>query len=316
MKRFLPLMLIPLLFLTVGLFPSERVSAQPKQLSALDIVAEVNSLRASKNLPPYQVNSILMDIAQTQADHIAGTGVLSRFDAGGFSPSQRAVKAGYVVAGDISTGGLFSENLHSSAMGQTSADVINAWKINPDDLNVMLSSDFTDVGVGVAVANGIAYYVLDVGASTGETVTPIVTVAVQGTQSALVLVSTPLENGEVYHVVQSKEALWSIALAYKTTIEQLKSLNHLATDEIFVGQKLLIYKPATVTVTPSPMVTATFGIPTSTSTKPSVPTITSTATPLPTPPSSPQSAETSVGIIVLIALIASALVAWLSRKKS
>jgi LysM repeat protein len=155
----------------------------------------------------------------------------------------------------------------------------------------------------------------DVGASTGETSTPIVIVT-QGTQPAPVVISTPLENGDVYHIVQAKEALWSIALAYRTTVEQLKSLNHLASDEIFVGQKLLIIKSVPASATPSPVLTATFGIPTSTSTKPSSPTATSTATPLPTPPKSPQSAATALGVIVLAASLTAGLIAWLSRNRS
>ncbi len=135
-------------------------------------------------------------------------------------------------------------------------------------------------------------------------------------QSTQVIVSTPLENGEVYHVVQLKEALWSIALAYDTTVEQIKLLNGLATDEIFEGQKLLILRPVTDTPTPTEVVTATFGIPTSTSTQPVPPTITSTATPLPVPPASRQSGGIVVGIIVLIALLAAGIGAWLGRKKS
>jgi uncharacterized protein YkwD len=317
MKRFLLLMSIALLSLTIGLFPSEQVGAQPEHFSsnsaALEIIAEVNALRASNDLPPYQENSILMDIAQTHADHLASTGVVTRFSAEGLSPAQRAVAAGYSVAGNLLLGGIFAENVHSGA-GETSAQVVNIWKIDADSLNVMTSPDFRDVGAGVSISNGVTYYVLDVGASTGKVLTPITTHTTD-TQSAPVSTSTPLANGEVYHIVQKNEALWSIALAYNTTIENLKSLNGLATDQIFIGQKLLIQKPEPATVTPSPMVTATFGIPTSTSTKPSAPTITSTATPLPTPPNSPQSAEIALGIIVFIALFASGVGAWLSGKK-
>ena len=194
-------------------------------------------------------------------------------------------------------------------------DVVNGWKVNADDLNTMLSPDYKDIGVGLALANGITYYVLDAGASTGEVVTPI-SAGTTGTPIAPVIISTPLENGDVYHIVQPDQALWSIALAYSTTIEQLKFLNGLATDEIFIGQKLLIQKPEPPTATPTTFVTVTLGIPTSTSTKPVTPTITSTSTPLPTPPNTRQSAQTAVSVIVLVALIASSLGVWLSRKKS
>ena len=116
-------------------------------------------------------------------------------------------------------------------------------------------------------------------------------------------------------MVQSKEALWSIALAYNTTIEQIKSLNGLASDEIFAGQKLLIQRPVTDTVAPTAVITATFGIPTSTATQPVMPTITSTATPLPAPPASRQSSEIIVAMILLIALFSAGIGSWLGRKK-
>ncbi len=130
-----------------------------------------------------------------------------------------------------------------------------------------------------------------------------------------IITSTPLANGEIYHVVQLHEALWSIAVAYNTTIDNLKLLNGLATDEIFEGQKLLIYKPEPATATPTRTNTATMGIPTSTPTRYVTPTMTSTPTPIPTPPASFQSGAATIGTITLAALIAAALGAWLGRKK-
>ncbi|MBI5351975.1 MAG: LysM peptidoglycan-binding domain-containing protein [Chloroflexi bacterium] len=131
----------------------------------------------------------------------------------------------------------------------------------------------------------------------------------------IVITSTPLENGEVYHVVQLHEALWSIAIAYHTTIDNLKQLNGLSSDEIFAGQKLLVFKPEPNTVTPTTSSTATFGIPTSTATHPVTSTITPTLTPLPTPPVSQHSGELAVGIIILIALLSAGMGSWLGRKK-
>lgn len=323
MKRFLLLMPIPFLLLILSLLPSEQVGAYSEQfspkLSALEVIEEVNALRASNNLPPYQVHPILMSIAQSHADYIASTGVVTHFGANGERPSQRAIAAGYPVAGDLSFGGLFSENI-DSGLGLSVSAVINDWQGDSLHLTTMLSPDLKDIGVGVAIANDVTYYVLDAGASTNDPVvlqtssTAIFTPSV-GTTGTQVIISTPLENGDVYHVVQLKEALWSIALAYNTTVEQLKLLNGLASDEIFEGQKLLIQRPVTDTPTPTAVVTATFGIPTSTATQPVLPTTTSTATPLPVSPSSRQNGGMVVGIIVLIALLAAGVGSWLGRKK-
>ena len=319
-------MFITLLLLTVGLLPSEKVRANSEQfspsLSALEVIEEVNTLRASDNLPPYQVNTILMSVAQSHADYIASTGVSTHFSASGEHPYQRAIAAGYPLAGDLSLGGLFSENIDSGAE-LSSSDVVADWQGDSAHLNTMISPDLKDIGVGVSVANGVTYYVLDAAASTGDpvviqtssSVTSISTPGTPGTPLVNVIVSTPLESGEVYHVVQLKEALWSIALAYNTTIEQIKLLNGLASDEIFAGQKLLIQKPVTTTAAPTEVVTATFGIPTSTVTQPVTPTITSTSTPLPVPPASRQNGALIVGIIILIAFFAAGVGSWLGRKK-
>ncbi|MBC7878507.1 MAG: LysM peptidoglycan-binding domain-containing protein [Anaerolineales bacterium] len=322
MKRFA--LLIPLLLLIFSLLPSERAGAlrlhlSPPSLTALDVVAEVNALRTSKNLPPYEVSAILMNIAQSHADYIASTGVVTHFSADGTYPYQRAITAGYSVAGDLSQGGFFSENVDSGT-GLTADGVVSDWQGDPDHLDTMTSLYLKDIGVGVAVANGVTYYVLDAGASTGDPVivstSSIVFTPTLGTQSAVVLVNTPIESGEVYHIVEADQALWSIAIAYETTIEQLKLLNALASDEIFEGQKLLVRKPVINTETPTAVITATFGIPTSTATVPVTATITSTPTPLPAPPTSRQSGGMVVGIIVFIALLGAGIGSWVGKKKT
>jgi uncharacterized protein YkwD len=325
MKRIF-LTLIPLLFLTISLLPSERAGATNSNfspnLTALDVIDEVNKLRVARSLPPYEVNTILMSIAQAHADYIASTGIPSHFSADGTHPYQRALTAGYSVAGDLSQGGFFSENINSGP-GLTAQQVVNSWQGDADHLNTMISPDLKDIGVGMTIKDGVIYYVLDAGASTdtvsvatSSTIVFTPTRGTPGTPVAVVIVNTALENGEVYHAVRKDEALWSIALAYETTIEQLKLLNALPSDEIFIGQNLLIRRPATSTATPTIAITATFGIPTSTQTLPVTPTITSTPTPLPTPPASLQTARVTVGIIILIAVFGAGIGAWLGKKKS
>ncbi|HET7142814.1 MAG TPA: CAP domain-containing protein, partial [Anaerolineales bacterium] len=288
--------------------------------TALDIIAEVNALREIHNLPPFQTNPILTGIAQSHADYIASTGVLTHFSASGARPFQRAISAGYSVAGDLSDGGLFSENLLSGS-NISASEVVGIWRDDFDQLTAMISPDLKDVGVGIASANGLTYYVLDAGASTDESLidptaeTAGMVTSTPGTQIAAIITSTPLENGEVYHEVRPKEALWNIAIAYDTSVEQIKLLNALATDEIFPGQRLLIKKPPGSTVTAALVITATFGIPTSTATHPITPTITFTSTPLPRSPVTLSGGGLELAVIVLCALIAAALGSWLGRKK-
>lgn len=312
--------LFPLLFLTLSLIPSIRANAQPRHLSpnltALEMIEKVNALRKSKGLAPYAQNQILMSIAQSHAAYISSTGVLTHFDDKGNRPYQRAINAGYPVAGDLSTGGLLTQSIFSGS-GVSADQVIAAWQANSADSLALLSPDYEDVGVGIAAANGITYYVL-VAAKEGEATTalPSPTLGIGTAPASTGIPNTPLPGGEIYHDVRKNEALWSIALLYGTTIAELKLLNGLATDEIFEGQRLVIRRASTETPTPSPIpVTATLGLVTSTATLPVTPTITQTPTPLPTPPTTLERGGAVVGSITLIALIAAGLLAFLGKRK-
>lgn len=316
--------ILALLFLTFGLVPVNRVEASrwdsARNQTAGDLLDGVNSLRAEQGLPLYRFHPILTAIAQSHADYLASTGVVTHFSANGARPFQRAISAGYSVAGDLNSGGLFAEIVRSGP-NLPAQDLIALWQQDPNDLKTLTSPVMIDAGAGIASANGVTYFVLDVGVSNGEaagTTTAQATstlAAPVSTQSDSIQISTPLENGEVYHVVQVREVLSGIAAAYNTTVEQIKSLNNLATDEIFVGQKLLIMKPDLPTETARPVTTATFGIPTSTATVPVSPTITSTHTPVPTPPVSPRYSGRVVGGIILLALLAAGLGSWLGRQR-
>jgi LysM repeat protein len=320
MKRYWKL--LPLLTWTISLLLPQDTLAQSVP-SADDVIAEVNALRAENDLPPYEVDLILMVIAQQQAEFMAGRGTITHFGEDGSRPYQRALKAGYAVAGDLTFGGFFSENVDAGE-DLTPEEVVTGWAGNPADLKTMLSADFEDIGVGVATEDGITYYVVDVGKSTGLSVSPpVASPAViftsrpgtPGTEVAPVVTSTALEDGSVYHIVEADQALWSIAQAYGLTIDELKQINRLSSDEIFIGQKLLISVMDTPTPTVEVLSTATFGIPTSTATRRVTPTVTSTYTPTPAAPQSLKGGGTIVGGIVGAALLAAGLVAWLGRKK-
>jgi len=318
-RQFFLLTLISLILITVGLLPSEQADARPVSASASEVIALVNDLRASKNLPPYQVNSILMSIAQAHADYISGSGISTHFSADGSRPYQRAIAAGYSVAGDLTQGGLFAENI-TLGKGLTVEHAVNNWQDSSTDLDSLLSPDLKDVGVGVKDAGGVSFYVLDAGASTADSTVPSATITTTSTNTTNipgipVVTSTAMDDGTVYHIVQAKEALWNIALAYQISIEQLKSLNSLPSNDIYEGQKLLIQRPKKVTATPEVVITATFGIPTSTATVPVTPMDTPTSTPLPVPPTSRRTGEIAVGAIVLTALIAAAVGSLLGRQK-
>jgi uncharacterized protein YkwD len=293
--------------------------------SAYDLIAEVNALRASNGLPGYNIQPLLMQIAQAHAEYQAAIGTVTHYSADGSRPFQRALAAGYPVAGNLSLGGFFSENIVSGS-GLSPAGAVSSWMEDAPHMNTMLSPTLQDVGAGVSTSGGITYYTLDAGLASGSPIsyTPpaggtAITPGTPGTPVEFiqpVVISTPREDGNVYHEVQAGQALWSIALAYNTTVDQIKLLNNLTSDEIFVGQKLLIDKGQPPTSTPGkPTPTVTIGVPFSTATRPVTPTPTNSFTPVPTPPASPKGGGLIAGAIVMLALIAAGIGTWLSVKK-
>jgi uncharacterized protein YkwD len=248
------------LALLIGFLPlpseAEPYEAPPMQ-SGSDLLAAVNSLRASQGLPAYNANSILMSIAQAQADYMAATGgAYGHLGPGGTSPIQRAIAAGYTAV-------FFSENWQSGS-GLSPSGAVSAWQGDAPHLNTMLSASLVDAGAGVSKSGSVVYYVLDAGAAgppSGGNATPIdgtfVPPATTGPSQFMVPVtlSTPGPDGTVYHEVGYGQSLWSIAIAYGTKIEAIQALNNLTDIDIRPGQKLLVLKgptPIPVSATASP----------------------------------------------------------------
>ncbi len=317
-----------LLSLTVGLLPSNKVSARPAPIplmaSAFDLIVAVNDLRASHGLPPYEVSPILMSTAQGQAEYMASIGSWSHNGPGGISYTQRLLNAGYPLAG-----GFRAENVLGPIPDASGYSLVNSsYWADADHQNTMLSPNLTEIGAGVVVSGGTGYYVIDCARSTtsgvpqssgGSTVvngTP----ATQGPSQILsaVVLSTPREDGAVYHEVQYGQSLWSIAIAYGTKIDEIKRLNNLTSNDIYLGQKLLIKNVGTAT--PKVLVATKTETPRQTST--SAPThVPDTETPAVTPTltAKPQASVKSRGvltwIIIVIALLAAGIGSWLGIKK-
>ncbi len=292
--------------------------------SAAELIAAVNSLRISNGLPLYNEHPILMQIAQAHTNYQAAIGSGTHYGADGSRPFQRALAAGYPVAGDLSRGGFFSENIVWGS-GKTPAEAVSNWQGDAPHLNTMLSPNLQDVGAGVATSGGMTYYTLDAGLASGSPVSytmpsGISTAPGLGTEIVSdfmlpVSVNTPNDSGSIYHEVQFGQTLWSIAIAYETTVEQLKKANNLQGIDIFEGQKLMIKIVSTATATDNQIdkATATIGVPTSTATK--VEEATMTLTPMPAAPVSTRVSGTIVFAIIVSALIFAGLGTWVGTRK-
>ena len=246
--------------------------AQKAQPTPGELIDAVNALRLAYGLPPLSVNSILMRVSQSQADYLLQTnGGSGHARPNGMSLTEQLLSLGYPLAGDLSLGGFRSEN-YVLGSGMDVQGAIQTWMGDEPHKNTMLSPNYFDIGGGVAIgSDGTIYYVIDTARPTsngrpqddytpepaGTVVTGLTVNGTPGVEQFMVPVSlsTPNSGGLVIHDVKYGQTLWSIAIAYKTTIQEIRNLNDLPSNDIFSDQKLLIRRENT----PSPATLASPG---------------------------------------------------------
>ena len=265
---------LPLLFLLVVLTPvlatasaASVAAVQPKVASASELIQLVNQLRAAHGLPAYRVNNALMAAAQAHSDFQAETGTTSHTGKGGSRPRDRAMAYGYGGGSAV----YVSENIATST-SLSAGEAVGWWQGDSLHLTTMLSSSYRDVGAGVAEADGVVYYTLDVGyiageeGAPGQAQPPAAPPSQGGNQASPpagtpvavvmpVMAATPKADGSVIHEVQTGQALWNIAAIYQVSLSYLLTLNGLTENTlIYPGDKLLIRPPK---ATPTPGISPT-----------------------------------------------------------
>lgn len=257
-KAFVFILFILLALISNSFVEAETSKQPPNESTSYDLINAVNALRAAYGLPAYSINSILMFTAQNQADFMLSNGIVVHTGPGGSTVTQRLLAAGYPLGGDLSLGGFRSENIIAIHVNMSAEDAVSAWMGDAPHQYTMLSPDLTEIGGGVAVVNGLAYYVIDCARPAANGVsqasTPVIgsgaTIpAVEAAVSPVVL-STPNESGEVIHEIQPGQTLWQIAISYGVKIDELKRLNNLFDDNIYPGNKLLVKREVTLTSQP------------------------------------------------------------------
>jgi hypothetical protein len=316
------------LLVLVVFHPISHVLAQPVTLpsvqsSASDLIAEVNALRAANGLPAYTVNSILMQVAQDQANYMAATGQVAHRP----GLTQRLLDAGYPLAGDLSLGGFRAENITGG--NKTAVQAVQGWTGDALHTNTMLSPDLQEIGAGVAQVGNTYYMVIECARPTTgglpQVYTPVSgdsAVATSGPSDFIVpiTINTPDDNGLVYHEVQYGQTLWAIAIEYGVKIDAIRALNNLGpTTDIYQGDRLLVRQvtppspvPVTRTATAIPLepvrtVTATS---LSTSTPILIEVTTGTV-------ESAQNPGLGIAVgIVLITLLFAGMLSWMGSRKT
>jgi LysM repeat protein len=166
------------------------------------------------------------------------------------------------------------------------------------------------------VADGFVYYTIDAAYVAGGSYVPAPT-SKPGGPTALpyyaVQTTTPNSDGSVVHTVMAGQNLTLIAKAYGLTVAELKALNKLTSDALFVGDILIIRLGNTPGPTGTPTGTATATkVPTPTRKPTRTPTLTASPVPTasPTDPPDPvtkitaQVGSDSLGSILVVAIVA------------
>lgn len=337
---------ITLLFGTLSLPPLIGVNASPVfQQEGIStpsqLIDAVNGLRLSQGLTPLTVHPVLMQTAQGQADYMAATGQTTHQRPGGITYTQQLLILGFPLSGDLTLGGYRAENILNAPFPISWNEIYASWS---DDLhlNTMLKPVYTSIGAGIAQdADGTYYYALDCAAMTSsgqmQSEASIMLTGVPGNNVSdneqfgisqymvPVLRTTARPDGDVIHKVQYGQTLWSLAIAYGTTINSIRTLNNLGEDiTIYQGQILLIQKgatqppPATSTPVSSPTFVST-NTPTAILAVAGFPTMTIQASATASPPEQTASSSSSslwVGILVVFITIGGFMSAWLIRSPS
>lgn len=218
--------------------------------SAYDLIAEVNALRISKGLTPYEIEGFLMNFAQAQSDTMASLGYWTHTRSDGSTAWQYGIEENVAMGMNMSV---------SYCVYTVWSDTVH-WK-------TMVEHATGSVGAGVAFSGGNVFYTLNV--RPGEIVSenpepitqPIARVIAQEEETpdnyvSDVVTSTPNADGSIIHYVKYGESLWSIAIAYGTTGAEImaNSGNNPSVTDVYEGQMLIIRNatPNTPTITPTP----------------------------------------------------------------
>ncbi|HSB02505.1 MAG TPA: LysM peptidoglycan-binding domain-containing protein [Anaerolineales bacterium] len=260
----------------------EETTPTPSMIYPVDIINAVNDLRIQNGLPVLAVHQALMDIAAQTANALAATeGGAGHYRPCNLTLGQMLLMRGFALWGDLSQDGYRSENWVTA---DTVEQAISFWSSDELHLDTMLDSNRSHIGAAIAVGDQVYMVIVTAlqvpsgkmqwGADKYLTQAAVTQAACAGwsTQragsgnpgdlsqySVPVVRSTARPDGDVIHEVKYGQTLWSIAIDYGTTIEQIKRLNNLTSDTVVPGWTLLVKKGATQPV-PSPTPFSTFDL--------------------------------------------------------
>ncbi|PKO06352.1 MAG: hypothetical protein CVU41_06405 [Chloroflexi bacterium HGW-Chloroflexi-3] len=278
-KAFIIVLLVIFLISASQVSPTKAAPSQ--SITADELITLINNWRVSYGHQPLVVDPILMTTAYDTAVYMAINGL--RWHIG--DVSGRIASYGYGGGAQV----FATENF---AIGPVSIETIAEWWSDESHQYPSANPSYIHIGAGVFPYGDRIWYIVHAAYTSGDaqytpnptqllnsgTTTPSVSQLIVPVQTV-----TPNENGAVVHEVLPGQALWSIAIAYDTKIEDLIRLNNLNPEDptIYVGDKLLIFEAVRTPVNTkiSPTIDPSQVTPTATATL--RPTRTKTATPKP-----------------------------------
>jgi len=245
----------------------EAATEAPAVLYPVDIINAVNDMRILNGLNTLAVHQALMDIAAQTANANAATeGAAGHYRPCNMSLGQLLLMKGFALWGDLSQDGYRSENWVTA---KTVEQAISFWSSDDIHLDTMIDPNRSHIGAAIGVGDQVYMVIITAlqtpsgkmqwGAELYLTPAAATQAACTGgyaqkgengyadlsQYSIPVVRSTARPDGDVVHEVKYGQTLWSIAIDYGTTIEQIKRLNNLTTDTVVPGWTLLVVKGAT-----------------------------------------------------------------------
>ncbi len=121
-----------------------------------EVINAVNAYRAQKGLPAYTVNPLLAQAAQRHANDIACHKLYVHTGSDGSTPQSRVKDTGYVAKS-------VSENVNGNYPPLDGQGAVNWWindKTDPRHGQNLLSTTFTEIGVGYSFYDNYGFYAL------------------------------------------------------------------------------------------------------------------------------------------------------------
>jgi LysM repeat protein/uncharacterized protein YkwD len=226
--------------------------ARPLRVSTADLIAAMNSLRASYGHSALIEDSIIDAVAQSTAETMAAQQLSWHIG----NASGRISAAGY-------GGGSKVQATENFAAGKefTIEKIMTVWS---DSAHMLPATNgaYCNIGAGIAVSpNGLTYYVLQAAYTSGKTCGDYTSSGSSGSSGSVassvsqvimpVKTVMPDAGGKIYHEVLAGQTFWSIAIAYGTTRVEILKWNNLSESAVLKpGMKLLIPNSA-ITLTPT-----------------------------------------------------------------